>query len=148
MTEAVLVGQAFFLLLHDDVFQAEVAVVESPLMALVEPNADLEDELWEELDEVFRYLDINIDIKLSDSPVDVSTCLPIFGDLEDAIIFQWYNIIGMDGMLIGCRAYPPIQGLLKGFDTHVPLEYETSLQNVTFGHEGIIRKLLINLEHK
>jgi len=45
MTEAVLVGQAFFLLLHDDIFQAEVAVVESPLMALVEPNADLEDEL-------------------------------------------------------------------------------------------------------
>jgi hypothetical protein len=135
VAEAVLVCQAFFLLLHDDVFQAEVAVVETSLVALVEPNTDLEDELGEELDEVFRYLYINIDIQLSDGPVDVSACLPIFGDLEDAIIFQWNNIIGMNGMLIGCRTYPPIQRLLKSFDTHVPLEDETSLQNVTFRHE-------------
>jgi hypothetical protein len=108
VAEAVLVRQTFFLLLHDDVFQAEVAVVETPLVALVEPDTDLKDELGEEFDEVFGYLDINIDIQLSDGPVDVSACLPIFGDLEDAIIFQGYNIIGMDGMLIGCRAYPPI----------------------------------------
>jgi hypothetical protein len=148
VAEAVLVRQAFFLLLHDDVFQAEVAVVETPLVALVEPDTDLEDELGEELDEVFRYLDINIDIQLSDGPVNVSACLPIFGNLEDAIIFQGYNIIGMDGMLIGSRTYPPVQGLLKGFYTHVTLEYETSLQNVTFRNEGVVRKLLINLEHK
>jgi hypothetical protein len=41
VAEAVLVRQTFFLLLHDDVFQAEVAVVETPLVALVEPDTDL-----------------------------------------------------------------------------------------------------------
>ena len=117
-------------------------------MALVQPYTDLKDELGKELDEVFRYIDINIDIQLSDSLVDVSTCLPIFGDLEDAIIFQGNNIIGMNSVLIGCRTNPSIQRVLKGFDAHVPLEYKTSLQDVAFRHEGVVRKLLINLEHK
>jgi hypothetical protein len=41
MAEAMFVGQAFLLLLNDNVFQAKVAVVKTPLMALVEPNTDL-----------------------------------------------------------------------------------------------------------
>ena len=41
MAEAVLIGKAFFLLLNDDVFQAQVAVVKTTLMAFVEPNTYL-----------------------------------------------------------------------------------------------------------
>jgi hypothetical protein len=54
----------------------------------------------------------------------------------------------MNSVFIGCRTDPSIQGVLKGFDTYVPLKDETSLQDVAFRNEGIVRKLLINLEHK
>ena len=41
MAEAVLIGKAFFLLLNNDVFEAQVAVVKTTLMALVEANTYL-----------------------------------------------------------------------------------------------------------
>jgi hypothetical protein len=59
-------------------------------MALVEPYTDLEDELGEELDEVFRYLYINIDIqRLLETPHIARNIIELF----DPRIMQPLNVI-------------------------------------------------------
>ena len=113
--------------------------MQASLVTLIETDTDLKYELRHEFDEVLRDLNFYVDIELGNRTVDISACLSIFGDLQHTIIFEWNHIISVDGMLVGRETDPPVQGFLEWFNAWVTLENQTSLQNVTFRNEGVIR---------